>query len=57
MELAVSVMVTLPDPGALIEVRLKLTVTPEGCPDAESEIAELKDPIAAVVAVEVPLLP
>lgn len=30
VELAVSVTVTLPEPGALIEVLLKLTVTPEG---------------------------
>lgn len=30
VELAVSVTVTLPEPGALMEVLLKLTVTPEG---------------------------
>ncbi len=53
----VIVTVEVPEPGALIDVRLKLTVTPEGWPEAESEIEELNDPETAVVTVDVPLLP
>lgn len=51
------VIVELPEPGAAIDVGLKLTVTPLGCPLAESEIAELKPPLTEVLMVEVPLLP
>ena len=55
--LAVNVSVELPLPGAAIEVGLKLAVTPEGKPDAESEIAELKPPLTVVETVLVPELP
>ena len=51
------VMVELPEPGAGIDVGLKPTDTPDGWPDADKEIAELKPPETAVVMVEVPLLP
>src|SRR5580658_2271370 len=42
--LALKVTVELPDPGAAIEVGLKVAVTPDGRPLAEREIAELKPP-------------
>lgn len=48
------VMVEEPEPGAAIEVGLNDTVTPEGCPDAEREIAELKPPETVVETVELP---
>ena len=40
-----------------MEVGLKLTVTPVGCPLALRPTAELKPPETVVVMVEVPLLP
>ncbi len=51
------VMVDVPEPGAAMDVGLKVTVTPEGSPLAESAIAELKPPETAVVTVHVPVLP
>ena len=48
------VMVELPDPGAGIGLGLKLTVVPEGAPDAERVMALLKPPLMVVVIVEVP---
>jgi hypothetical protein len=45
-------MVEVPDPGAAIEVGLKVTVTPVGCPLAERAIEELKPPATVVVIVE-----
>ena len=56
-EATARVMVNVPEPGAAMEVGLKLTVTPEGCPLAESAMAELKPPETAVVTVHEPLLP
>ncbi len=47
--LALKVTVELPDPGAAIEVGLKVAVTPDGRPLAESERAELKPPATVVV--------
>jgi len=47
----------VPEPGAAIDAGLKLVVTPEGTPDAESAIAELKLPLSAVVTVAYPLWP
>ena len=44
-------------PGAAIEAGLKLAVTPEGRPETESEIAELKPPLTAVEMVVLPELP
>jgi hypothetical protein len=51
------VIVEVPDPGAAMDVGLKLTVTPDGWPDADKLIAESKPPETAVVIVEEPLLP
>jgi len=53
----VKVAVDVPEPGAEMVLLLKLTVTPEGWPDADKAMEELKLPVAAVVMVEVPLLP
>ena len=52
-----NVAVELPEPGAAIDVGLKLTVTPVGIPDAVRATAELNPPDTAVVMVELPLLP
>src|SRR5947207_375687 len=51
------VMVDEPEPGAAIEVGLKLAVAPVGRPLAESEIAELKPPETVVLIVDVPEVP
>ena len=50
----VMVMVELPEPGAGMVCGLKLTVVPEGTPEAERLIALLKPPLIVVVIVEVP---
>ena len=54
---AESVRVELPLPGAAIEVGLKLAVTPEGKPEADSETAELKPPLTVVEMVLLPEAP
>jgi hypothetical protein len=54
VELTVKVSVELPEPGAAIEDGLKEAVTPEGRPEAEREMAELKPPETAVVTVTLP---
>src|SRR5208282_3584013 len=51
------VIVDVPEPGAAMDVELKLTVTPVGWPLAVKAIAESKPPETVVVIVEVPLLP
>lgn len=51
--LAVNVNVELPEPGAAIDVGLKLAVTPAGSPLAESDTAELKPPETVVETVVV----
>lgn len=53
----VTVMVDVPEPGAAMEVGLKLTVTRDPCPLADNPIAELKPPEMAVVIVEWPEVP
>src|SRR5271166_6509261 len=53
----VMVMVELPDPGAGMGLGLKLTVVPEGRPEADRAIGLLKPLPMAVVMVEVPWLP
>jgi len=50
----VIVIVELPPPGAGIGLGLKLTVVPEGTPDADSVIALLNPPLTVVVMVDVP---
>ena len=47
-------MAELPAPGAAIVLGLKLTVTPEGIPLADSAIELLKPPLILVVIVDVP---
>ena len=49
--------VELPEPGAAMDVGLKVTVTPVGWPLAVNATAELKPPDTVVVIVEDPLLP
>lgn len=51
------VIVDAPEPGAAMDVGLKVTVTPVGWPVADNAIAESKPPEITVVIVEVPLLP
>ena len=53
----VMVMVECPAPGAGIVFGLKLTVVPEGMPEADSVIALLNPPLTVVVMVDVPWLP
>src|SRR3974377_1191411 len=50
-------MVEVPAPGAGIGSGLKLTVVPEGTPEADRLMALLKPPLMVVVMVEVPWLP
>ena len=57
VEATAIVIVDVPEPGAAMDVGLKLTVTPVGWPLADKAIAELKPPETVVVTVEVPLLP
>lgn len=47
----------VPAPGAAMDVGLKVTVTPEGKPDADNATAASKLPAIVVVTVVVPLLP
>ena len=54
---SVNVAVEVPDPGAAIDDGLKLTDTPDGCPDADNATAELKPLLPVEVMVDVPLLP
>jgi hypothetical protein len=53
-DVAVTVRVDEPEPGAAIVEGLKLALTPEGSPEAEREIAELNDPDRVVDTVELP---
>jgi hypothetical protein len=53
LEGTVIVMVEVPAP-ALIGFGLKVTATPEGCPDAVKVTAELNPPLTALVIVELP---
>lgn len=55
LEATVIVIVEVPAP--VIEVGLKPTVTPVGCPLADNEIDPLKPPVTALVIVELPELP
>ncbi len=51
------VTVDVPEPGAAIEVGLKLTVTPVGAPLELNATAELNPPETEVVTVDDPLFP
>jgi hypothetical protein len=57
VEATAMVIVDAPEPGAAMDVGLKVTVTPVGWPVADNAIAESKPPEITVVIVEVPLLP
>jgi len=48
------VIVELPEPGAAIVCGLKLTVVPDGTPEADKLMALLKPPLMVVVIVDVP---
>jgi len=52
-------IVDVPDPGAAMDVGLKLTVTPAAAAGtlADNAIAELNEPVMVVVIVELPLKP
>ena len=50
----VMVIVELPLPGAGIGLGLKLTVVPDGIPEAESVMELLKPPLMVVVIIDVP---
>ena len=47
-------MVELPEPGAGIGLGLKLTVVPDGIPEADKAMALLKLPLMVVLIVDVP---
>jgi hypothetical protein len=51
------VMVELPEPGAAMVCGLKLTVVPEGTPEADRLTALLKPPLTVVVIFDVPWYP
>ena len=51
--LAFTVMIDVPLPGAASELGLKVMVSPEPCPEADSVTAELKLPAAVTVRVVV----
>src|SRR5271169_436546 len=53
----VIVIVELPEPGAGIGFGLKLTVVPDGTPEADRLTALLKPPLTVVVIVDVPWYP
>jgi metal-sulfur cluster biosynthetic enzyme len=55
--LAVNVSAELPLPGAAMDVGLKLAVSPEDNPEAESDTAELNPPFTAMETVVLPELP
>jgi hypothetical protein len=57
LRFTVSVIVEVPDPGAAIGFGLKLAVTRDGRPLADSVIAALKPPEIVVVIVDFPELP
>lgn len=52
-----TVMVDVPEPGAAMELGLKVTLWAPPCPEADKLIAESKPPEIAVVIVDLPELP
>ena len=50
-------MLDLPEPGAAMELGVKVIVTPVGSPEADRAMPESKPPESAVVTVAVPLWP
>ena len=57
VDAAAMVIVEAPEPGAAIEVGLKVTVTPAGWPVADNATAASNPFKTEVVMVDVPLLP
>ena len=57
VEATVNVKPYVPEPGAAMDVGLKATVTPVGCPPADKATAESKPPETEVLIVEPTLLP
>ena len=57
VEATARVKVDVPDPGAAMDVGLKVAVTPVGWPLADKATAESNPPETVVVMVELPLLP
>ena len=57
VEATARVKVDVPEPGAAMDVGLKVAVTPAGAPDAVRAIAALNPPDTAVVTVKTPLFP
>jgi hypothetical protein len=57
VEATARVRVDVPEPGATIDVGLKLAVTPVGSPVADKAMEESKPPEMAAVIVDVPLIP
>jgi hypothetical protein len=57
VEATVRVRVEVPEPGATIDMGLKLAVTPAGRPVADKAMEELKPPAWVVMIVDVPLVP
>src|SRR5271166_5513756 len=57
LEPTVMLIVEVPAPGAGIVLGLKLTVVPDGAPEADRAIALLNPPLIVVVIVEVPWFP
>lgn len=53
----VIVMAEVPEPGAGIVVGLKVTVVPDGTPEADKLMELLKPPLTVVVIVDVPWSP
>ncbi len=53
----VMVIVEVPEPGAGMVAGLKLTVVPDGMPEADRLIALLNPPLTVVVMVDVPCFP
>ncbi len=54
---AVTVILTVPEPGAAMGLGEKLTVTPVSIPEAVKEMGALKPPETAVVTVAMPAVP
>ena len=52
-----TVMLIAELPAPVIDVGLKLTVTPAGCPEALSTTGVLNPPVTELVMVELPALP
>ena len=57
LALTLIVIVELPEPGAGIGLGLKLTVVPDGAPEADKLMGLSKPLLMVVVIVEVPWLP